>query len=585
MKHAKQLKKIFALFFLASLATSALLCGGTFTVSSLTGDTNANGLYAAIANVNASSDPTNTILFSTHGTITLTTSLPSIINPVLINGFSAPTWSNVPVVSVNFNGTPGLLLGRGSDNSTLEGLSLVNASTAGVTVQSSSNSFYGNSIGIALDGTTVSPNNGGGLSIASSSSYNLVNYTTDGSTNFTYYSASNISPPVSYWQGLRGSTTTNTYLPTTNTYLICGTSQGTNGLLFIGNIEGTSGSSFIVNNPLFSSATSVYGPDISTNNTLRLVGSGRIGINEKVHGFIFEGSTNDFNNAESYTTVDVSGSDFNYVHSTMGNLAVLNSGTTNLVMNSGAYIYDVSTKKFVTTITYPNSLTDSAYGIWWNGGTSYTICGGYSTNALIATNQNQPYGLAFLVDYDSSVSGSNAFTHWSSYSYPYNTNFVSHFQGISAPHDGFYTLVANVADTSTSPCLGYYVTIPRQADGSFASATWFSITNEGVAPSANSVYGKNIVGVDTPTTTPISFQGVLNTVDVVNVMSGNIGSGIMINSSSRNLIAGSTLNANTAYGIFCIGNCYPTFLFGNTTSNNALGDYYLMHANGIIVNE
>ncbi len=56
-----------------------------------------------------------------------------------------------------------------------------------------------------------------------------------------------------------------------------------------------------------------------------------------------------------------------------------------------AYIYDLSKKLFVTNIVFPSSKSDTAYGIWQNGPTNYTICGGYSplaTNNL--TDQSLP---------------------------------------------------------------------------------------------------------------------------------------------------------------------------------------------------
>ena len=47
-----------------------------------------------------------------------------------------------------------------------------------------------------------------------------------------------------------------------------------------------------------------------------------------------------------------------------------------------AFIYDVATSTFLPDIVYPGSTTTTAYGIWYNGGTSYTICGGYSQHRV-----------------------------------------------------------------------------------------------------------------------------------------------------------------------------------------------------------
>ncbi len=75
------------------------------------------------------------------------------------------------------------------------------------------------------------------------------------------------------------------------------------------------------------------------------------------------------------------------------------------------YLQRLAATKFLTDIVYPGSTTTTAYGIWYNGGTSYTICGGYSSNS----NASEPIGNAYLVDYDSAT---GQFTNWTSFAYP-----------------------------------------------------------------------------------------------------------------------------------------------------------------------
>ncbi len=120
----------------------------------------------------------------------------------------------------------------------------------------------------------------------------------------------------------------------------------------------------------------------------------------------------------------------------------LDHGQYSLPLGPGhAFIYDIATSTFLTDVVYPGSKSDTAYGIWYNGGTSYTICGGYSLNPVNNfTNQNQPIGQAFLVDYDSAT---GKFSHWASFSYPFGNNFVTHFEGISSTENGVYTLNAD----------------------------------------------------------------------------------------------------------------------------------------------
>ena len=65
-----------------------------------------------------------------------------------------------------------------------------------------------------------------------------------------------------------------------------------------------------------------------------------------------------------------------------------------------AFLYSVSQSKILTDIVYPGSTTTTAYGIWYNGGTSYTICGGYYA-ALLEPARRRLRG--YLVDYDSAT--------------------------------------------------------------------------------------------------------------------------------------------------------------------------------------
>src|SRR5205085_3476507 len=107
-----------------------------------------------------------------------------------------------------------------------------------------------------------------------------------------------------------------------------------------------------------------------------------------VNGFVFEGTTADLATAANYRTIDFPGAKFNYVHSTMGGLAVGNydspvdHGKFNLPLGPGhAFIYDIASDTFLTDIVFPGALSNTAYGIWYNGGTSYTIAGGYAVDA------------------------------------------------------------------------------------------------------------------------------------------------------------------------------------------------------------
>src|SRR5205807_9676919 len=101
-------------------------------------------LRDAIASVN--SFQANEIDFSVAGVIQLTSgALPAIANTVKIDGSTAPGFAGSPVVEIDNNGFAGLALS--GSNSTLKGLSIVNAYGAGVTLNGTDNDYGGSSSG------------------------------------------------------------------------------------------------------------------------------------------------------------------------------------------------------------------------------------------------------------------------------------------------------------------------------------------------------------------------------------------------------------------------------------------------------
>jgi CSLREA domain-containing protein len=119
--------------------------------------------------------------------------LPTIVNPVTINGYSQPgasvnTMANSDnaVILIELNGAGagtavnGLTLGAGSDGSTIKGLAInrfqADASLnggVGILVQSNGNTIVGNFVGVNPAGTTQMPNGGDGIRIVNASN-NLI---------------------------------------------------------------------------------------------------------------------------------------------------------------------------------------------------------------------------------------------------------------------------------------------------------------------------------------------------------------------------------------------------------------------------
>ncbi len=539
----------------------------TFAVTSL-GDTGVGSLRWAIMASNAVPGP-DTIDFEVAGTIRVgRASLPAITDPVDIDGSTAPTFAGAPVVTVDFHGTRGLQFNPGADGSVLRSLSLVRASNAGVTLNASGVTVQGNDIGLLSDGVTAAGNRGDGVQINASSRNDLIGRS-DPVTGVSYFNASGVGiQPVSGWQGIRNA-------DTSGQYLITGTS-GSDGLLYEGPISGVGGTSVAVDVP-GATTSSVYGPDIVDGDVLRLVGSYKNGAGI-VNGFLFQGTTADLGNAGHYRTIDYPGAIYTYVHSTMGDLAVGNADGPegNAPLGTGhAFLYGVSQGAILANIVFPGSLTTTAYGIWYNGGTSYTIAGGYST----AANPNQAGAFGYLVDYDALTGQFSNWTSFSEQSPLVGPGGVTHFEGISGVEKGVYTLSADSAQIGSNGVQGSLVTVRRNTDGSFGPAEWVDLSFPGVGPvTANSVAGNQVVGIVPDGVNTFSFQASVNVgFQLSNVISGNGGNGIGIYGAADNQIAmndigtdasGTVARGNAKNGILVTGGAAGNLIGGQATGGN-----------------
>ena len=566
--------RLVAVLGLITFTTALGARAATYRVTSLGDGPEQGTLRWALGKANA--DPGSTIELAVAGTITLSAPLPVISSRVTIDGTTAPGYQNAPVVVVDFANRPGLEFGKSANGSRLQALALVNAASDGITLRASRVTVAGNYIGLLPDGTAKA-NRGDGIRITSTSRANLIG-NLDPVTGIRYFDTENAAAftvqPVSAWQGLRKAA------KGTKGFLICGTSNE-DGLLYIGPLAG-GGKSYLVQKP-GASATSVYGPDTLDNGRIRLVGSYRTGQDSGTfnHGFVWEGRPSDLPSGGRFRTIDYPGATYQFTHSTMGDLAVGNADRPTeggAPLGPGrAYIYNVRTGKFVTDIRFPNSKSNTAYGIWHNGGTSYTICGGYSplpTNNLEDPERPLAQGRAFLVDYDSET---GKFKHWASFRYRNGSpgrSFITHFEGISSAEKGVYTLNADsVKRGSSGPLQGSWVTVRRNADGSFGRARWVDLNYPGVRAgisSSNSVYDNHVVGLVIDDE-PLAYQATVNLgFTLSNVIAGNSGNGIGIYGSRGNVIAQNFIGTNPA-GTRAVPNRKNGILLTGRASKNVIG--------------
>ena len=615
----------------------------TFSVTSLA-DAGAGSLRSAILQANAAPGA-DEIDFSVAGTISLRSALPGITGPVTIDGRSAPGFVTAPVVTLNAAGRPGLRFLPGSDNSVLSSLAVVRAAGAGVTLDASGITLAGNSIGVLANGTTAAPNTGAGVLVTARGSANQIGTSADGGgnlisgnggagvrilgddnvvasnligttitgatplanggdgvrleagatgnlvghtdpvTSIDYFNTSEIttdtSLPVDEWMGIRGLEN--------GDYLITGTTASGGGLLYVGTLDGGDGEAYAINYPGGSgTTTSVYGPDYLGNGEVRLVGTyyspvptGQIATR---YGFAFRGNlatmATDVLDPANYETI-LTGSEYTFVHSTMGGLAVGNeieSGTPN--QRGRAFIYDFETddptKKF-TPIVFPGTISNTAYGIWDNGDGSYTICGGFSQLPVNnAADRLQPIGMASLVDYDRAT---RTFSNWRAYSYqsPDQVTAGTHFMGISSVEKGVYTLSGTGFVSGAIESSGL-ASVVRQTDGSFGDMNWVeldppeSVTGVTGLPSANSVYGNAVVGIVIGEDMNVaSYQAEVNVgFQLSNVISGNRGNGIGIYGANDNRVAMNNIGTSFA-GTAAVSNYGNGILVTNRASGNMIG--------------
>jgi hypothetical protein len=162
-------------------------------------------------------------------------------------------------------------------------------------------------------------------------------------------------------------------------------------------------------------------------------------------------------------------------HSTMGDLVVGNYDLASAPLSTGnAFIYDIKSAAW-KLFNFGGSMTNltSAYGIWYNGGSSYTITGGTDHHGIQE---------GFLVDYDSV---SQKFSHLTLYEH----DLITHFEGITRTAQGFNLIATTAAGAE-------FASVTVNSDGSFSNAAWTPISYpKSKTSTGNSVYNNVAMGI------------------------------------------------------------------------------------------
>lgn len=181
------------------------------------------------------------------------------------------------------------------------------------------------------------------------------------------------------------------------------------------------------------------------------------------------------------------------MHSVMGRLAVGNyqsDAVDENTINANAFMYDIETKE-CTDFSIAGLNAPTLYGIWHNGGNSYTMAGGNSTRKIGDTVSQ-----AFLVDYDL-ITKTFSNLQFFSYHNEKTATVNTHFEGITLnkAKDGYNMPCDWLNGTEEGAS---FVTVKRNEDGTFGIAQWKDISYPGDSvkiTSANTVYLDNVLGI------------------------------------------------------------------------------------------
>lgn len=323
-----------------------------------------------------------------------------------------------------------------------------------------------------------------------------------GSARLSAVDYSSIAAPSVIVTGVRSTSAT------TDDVLITG-SQTTDGItsavLYSGSLAGAVSaplSSWVVLAPTFEGQTitsatlygpntSLFTPSIGAGNVLA-VGSykyaeGASGA-QFDHGLLYQGSVT---GGGTFTQIDATplvagGSLLNTIaHSTMGDLVVGNYDTS--LKTGNAFIYNASTLLW-TNLNPGGAASTTAYGIWQNGATSFTIAGGLSDLSTGGLDEG------YLVNYDSGTGLLSNFTRFNYGNQPI-TALISHFDGITATETGFH-LTGDYL-TAGGGLGAFFASVEvNTITGNFSNATWTDIVFPGAeGTSGNTVVGNSVLGI------------------------------------------------------------------------------------------
>lgn len=250
--------------------------------------------------------------------------------------------------------------------------------------------------------------------------------------------------------------------------------------LYKGPITG-GGTYFTMNYPN-STGTTSYSVDNLSDGGISLTGTFKTAQNSNEQGFLYQGPVIN-NPTTGWITINYPGAEKTNPHSVMGDFVVGGYYSPGDALIH-AFIYQISTGQMRQFKVFDDDISTTAYGIWWNGGTSYTIVGGYGKlNTL---------GKGYILDYDAST---GAKTNITTYSYNNQPSIDTHFEGITLDATRGYNL-AGGATGATS----LFLHVERLAAGGFTvNPKWIAANYpNSSSTSGDTVYKNYLLGEYSP---------------------------------------------------------------------------------------
>jgi uncharacterized repeat protein (TIGR01451 family) len=527
----------------------------TFTVVTAVDSVGSGSLRDAIASANANPGPDLIVFQIPPGgpvTIDLADALPTITDPVTINGATQPGFAGKPIVELNGAsagaGTNGLGIVAG--NTTVRGLVINRCSSSGIALDNTGgNLIQGNFIGTNLAGDAASGNGQGGVTIRSTD--NTVGGLTTGSGNL-----------------ISGNTSWGVLISANNNRVQ-------------GNLIGTDVTGTV---PLANTEDGVLISDVADNNIVGGVsarniisGNGGSGVNigGGPSGTIVQNNfiginVNGVGAVGNSTGVHIGGSSGNTIGGGAnggGNVISGNVGITTGVLIDGGSSANTVARNFIgTNATGTAGIPNSGDGILIQDSASNIIGGVGGGLGNVVSGNFIGIEIAGNASSSNRVQGNFVGTNASG-----NGALGNLFEGVfinGAPNNTIGGAAGNVLSGNGAGALGHegLRILGAESTGNVVQGNFIGTNAGGTAAIPNS--GSGVLLIDFGTGAPSNTTIGGTTAAARNVLSGNAGNGIRINNTS----AASNAFNNRVQGNFIGTDANGSNPLGNTNNGVALGN-------------